>query len=376
MNTRIDCLHHRIIKYISCKYIYIYIYIHEKTNNNIHSSILIYSFFFVSYLNYYSKNNNIDSFTTRKRIAFCIVGQIRTNSCVSDYSENTYMKDSWNNNVFTDELKENCDYDVFISCDKNINIEKTKEYFGEHLKNIHIINDDSSDSGYYMIPIQNKIPTLDNIFKNNVKYNEKNGQFMKGIYQHYKLYDALHLMNSENTEYDYIIKLRFDNVIEENILDYINTLNNDPSVELYAYWDMFAIGRSTIMKWYLSLLPRFGEYDFTKQRHNMKHGMYGPAKDYYTIGLVDKMILEDHAKDYYSIGVLNRMIPAAEHQLTEHIYKYCNDNHLDIDSTVKEIKKERTILITGRICDGPWCSKNSVDKNIHYMYPPIVWAKK
>jgi hypothetical protein len=91
----------------------------------------------------------------------------------------------------------------------------------------------------------------------------------------------------------------------------------------------------------------------------MKYGMYGPAIE------------------YYNMSPTNDLINATEHQLFEHIYKYCNDNNLDIDATVKEINLKKVIFVsTNRDCIKYQCFKPNNDDNIYYLYPPISWTKR
>ncbi len=299
--------------------------------------------------------------TNKPKIAFCISGQVRTNSCVSDYDKDTYMEDSWNKYVFNEDLKNNYDYNVFISCDDKININKTKDYFGNHLKNIHIIDNDGNDTGYYLNEVKNKTPNLDLIINNDINNNNLNKmEFHNYCLQQYKIYDSLKLLQSYSNihDYTYIIKLRFDNIIKNKFTDYINYLNNNKKLELYSHWDMIVIGRPKIMEHYFTLLPNYGKYNFTNQRHNMKYGLYGDSNKYYNI----KNIISN--------------IIAPEQQIAEHIYKYCNDNNLDIDETVKEIPLQYQCIVRENEynCLKERCYQIK-DTNIYCIYPPSSWKE-
>ncbi len=297
--------------------------------------IILLFYYLLSYI------KKIEGLTNKPKIAFCIVGQVRTNSCVSDYSQDEYMKEFWDNNIFNTELKENYDYDVFISCDKNINIEKTKSYFGNHLKNIHIINDDNTDSEYYMVPIKNKLPSLDDMFKNNEKYKNKDNYFINSISQYYKLYDSYNLLenNSNINNYKYIIRMRFDILFDYDIINILNDINNDLTSELYIFWEIFSIGKPNIMKQYFKILDNYESYDFTKQRHDMKIGITGSSNSYYSLP--------------------NNWKNATEIKMYENLYSYCNKNNLDIDTTIKRIKLKETCFVCNyeKECFEPECKK-------------------
>jgi hypothetical protein len=280
------------------------------------------------FLFFYLQKNIRENFQEKKRIAFCISGQVRDNSCVSN-SNDENMREYWDKYIFNEYLKNNYDYDIFISCDKNINIEKTKEYFGKNLKNIHIINNDI-DTGYYMREVNNKIPSFKQIVNNNSYYINNPHNYYGILYQYYKLFDCLFLLKSFDDiyTYDYIVRLRFDIITENYLSDFLEKLDSNNDTQLFAFKDMIAIGRPDIMNHYFSLLPKFGTYDFTKNRHKMQDGFFLNKNDYYNVKNTDWWIT------------------APEFQLSEHIYDYCNKNNLDIDKTVKKFPAKNHYFIS------------------------------
>ncbi len=300
--------------------------------------ILCMIIFIILYIFIFFKLPVQEGLINKPKIAFCIVGQVRGNSCVSDYNKDQYIKDFWDEYIFNDELEKNYDYDVFISCDEKININKTRQYFGEHLKNIHIIDDAGNDTGYYLKHVKKKTLNMNKLLENiSVENNEK---YIKYIPQYYKLYDCYNLLNNyiNINDYNYIVKLRFDILFKYNIIDMLNYLNNNKNVQIYMNWDMVAIGKPKIMEHYLNLFKSYYNYDITKQKHNMEKGITGSKELYYTLD------------DKYKPEII----------LYEHIYKYCNDNKLIIDNIIKKIPLKEICFVSNfnRTCDGDCIRKN------------------
>jgi hypothetical protein len=99
-----------------------------------------------------------------------------------------------------------------------------------------------------------------------------------------------------------------------NIIDAIKLLENS-KLEILMYWDMFAVGKPSIMKCYCNGL-------------NNNYGNY-----YYQTTVPENLPI---MPDYH---ILDRCIwaYAPERQLFEMLFEYCNQNNLDINETIKSI---------------------------------------
>jgi hypothetical protein len=145
----------------------------------------------------------------KKRVAILYSGQIRSNSLNDNYTTDTIILDSTKEFFLNETFNEKYDYDVFFSVD-NMNIEKAKIFFGEHLKNIHI-----TEVNYCMNPIQYPLTDYPEIYN---KYMETDFKgcvtHSHAVYQYYRLYSAYKLAkdyeNKHNITYDYYVRIRPD----------------------------------------------------------------------------------------------------------------------------------------------------------------------
>ena len=74
--------------------------------------------------------------STKPRIAILYSGQSRSNGLNPNVKNDNRVIDSITQHFISPEFKEAYDYDIFISTD-TLDIEKAKDYFGDHLKNVH-----------------------------------------------------------------------------------------------------------------------------------------------------------------------------------------------------------------------------------------------
>jgi hypothetical protein len=125
-----------------------------------------------------------------KRIAFIISGQIRE-SPLGDYNNYNEILESHSKYLFTDQLKNNYLYDVYIVVD-HINRKKCEDYFGEHLKQIN--TDD------FEIPPVNT-----------------NGVYNISFISFYRAKIAWEILERTQIKYDYIVKMRPDIVLLNHI---------------------------------------------------------------------------------------------------------------------------------------------------------------
>jgi hypothetical protein len=185
--------------------------------------------------------------TTKKRIALLICGQTRTNPLSNNSVKHEIITDAWDKYIFSEKFKELYSYDIYISTD-NINIDNAQEYFGkDNVKNIHTLDND-----WYLNPVETKIPTQKELLPVD-KIPPGYWDYPAIPPMYYKVYDCYNLMKNNHIEYDYITRLRFDTVIQTDILECLNRLEQDGQ-ELVLYADMFFIGKKDIMCYILEFI--------------------------------------------------------------------------------------------------------------------------
>jgi hypothetical protein len=202
---------------------------------------------------------------------------------------------------------------VYITSD-DIHLHDTLQYFsGNNIKNIHLLDKD------YYLNSKSDTKKLDYYLE---KYNQKDwtnyDKYEGSIHQHYKILDCYQMAkkNGSLEQVDYIVRIRLDVVIEKDIQDVISLVEDSSGVEIVIDWDFFALGKPSIMEWYCNGLENnYGNYNY-----NVPVPTFFPVmQDYLT---TDK----------------KRWTYAAERQLFEMLYDYCNKHNLDINKTIVNTK--------------------------------------
>ena len=178
------------------------------------------------------------------------------------------------------------------------------------------------DTGYYLKPIKKTIPEV-NFFLN--KYNNTDfkecRKYENSIHQHYKILDCYNLYRNEKDESDFIIRIRLDVIITQNILEMLSLLKGP--LQIICSWDFVGIGTPAIMHCYCSGLEN-------------KYGSYR----YETITPEIVPIMND-----YNHNCKKRWTYAAERQLFEMLFEYCNQNKLDVNSAIKYISCSEIVRV-------------------------------
>jgi hypothetical protein len=246
----------------------------------------------------------------KKNIIFIFTGTARS-SPFSLITENRHMEilDIYNTYLFTDEFKSLYNYKIYISTD-NINLEDAINYFSlENIGNIHL-----HDTDFYLKNVEKKIEPVEyflNIF--NQQHDEKYIKWTNSIYQFHKILCSYNLFRSDNIkDCDYIIRLRMDIGISQNILEIIDLFNKNPELELCMSSDHFAIGKPNIMNCYCSGLENnYGNY----KNNTIVPDILPIFADYKTLDMYVWMY-------------------APERQLFEMLFEYCIKNELDINKAI------------------------------------------
>lgn len=253
-----------------------------------------------------------------KNIIFLLSGQSRNNSLSDNFNSDERILKSFNDYVFTNELKKKFNYKVFVSSD-NINVDKFINFFGlPYIGNIHLFDND-----YYYFNISSNIKPIKYYLD---KYDEEDWSYYakhtNGIRQYYKLLDCYNLFRNDKSfnNADYIVRLRLDYVFTENILNIINFLEKNKETDILMQWDFFAIGRPKIMNVYCTALEnKFGTYNFNADLSDLNKLNICP--DYKTMN-------EKKGRQWRY---------AAEVQLFETLFEYCNKNNYNINTKIKKI---------------------------------------
>ena len=262
-----------------------------------------------------------EHFEGKKKIAICITGQTRTNSCCNNYKDDVVLN-SIKENFINEEFKSTYDYDIYISTD-DLNLNKTQSYFGNKIKNIHFFKENTSIDTYYNKQV--KIKSYNDCYneykkKMLIDKDEVNEPtFLNNFIILYRFYDVLNMINAEGVKYDYIINTRFDFLYKENIIKYINTQNMFQSCK----GGIFVMGTEDVMKYYLNVMNSYGDYNLS----------YTEISD---SGNIYNTILDKNNKELELIKNCN------EFQWAEHVIHYFKTKDIPINVTI--IPNENIII--------------------------------
>jgi len=163
----------------------------------------------------------------KKRVAILYSGQTRCNGLNSTYTHDDFILESTKKYLLNDEFKETYDYDVFFSVD-TLDVQKARELFGEHLKNIHF-----TETNWCMnpVPILSYQGFYDKYCSTDFKHCDNH---IHGLYQYYRLYCVYQLLD---TEYDYYIRIRPDLRLMMNLMPLLHRLESDEKLHLIMEHD-------------------------------------------------------------------------------------------------------------------------------------------
>lgn len=259
-----------------------------------------------------------------KKVAILFSGQIRSNQLNDQLQNDSLVNDSIQKFFLNEEFKQKYEYDIFISTD-TLNIEKTKEFFGNNLKNIHLY-----EKGFYLHTLEDKIPSFDD-FKKIYDIYDYQGKYISpgNLMQMYRILDACSLMEAKNISYDCIVRCRLDTVFKQSLVPLFDELLNPESVlECIALTDQFILGKKEIMTHYLhTFAERYMKYRRTKQDF-----------DYFIMD----------SKKYYQEGNEHWWLFSPELQQSECFFEYCNQNNLVVKKVLKGYNHEDWLYIYNR----------------------------
>ena len=245
-----------------------------------------------------------------KNIIFLFSGTSRTSPFnIKNEKRKMEILDSYNKYIFTDKFKSLYNYKIYISTD-DINLVETIDYFKpENIGNIYL-----QDTDFYLKNVEKKTPNIKyflDIFDQ--QYDDKYMKWTNSIFQHQKLLSCYNLFRNDNFEnVDYIIRLRMDVKINDDIINILHSLETSTELQIIMDWDLHAIGKPKIMECY-----------FTGLENN-----YGNYKNTTIVPDILPIMPEYKNLDMYV------WMYAPERQLFEMLFEYCNNNELDINNTI------------------------------------------
>jgi hypothetical protein len=163
---------------------------------------------------------------SKKKVGIIYSGQMRSNSLSNSYNEDYIILDSINKNFLNTQFKNKYNYDIFFSVD-DINIEKSKNFFKDNLKNIHI-----TEKNWFMNNIKNQLIPYEYFYDKYLQINfEGCENHINSLYQYYRLYCGYELLKDyeqkNNIKYDYYIRIRPDIRVMQDINFLLDILEND-----------------------------------------------------------------------------------------------------------------------------------------------------
>ena len=242
----------------------------------------------------------------KKRVGIIYSGQMRSNSLNPDYKEDTVILESTIKHLLNPEFEEKYNYDVFFSVD-TIDIPKAKEYFKDHLQNVHL-----TESDWYMYKIEETIPDFSSFYDNYLQIDFKGYvNHSHALYQYYRMFCGYKLLKDhetkENKYYDYLIRIRPDLIIMQDIMPLLNILETTTKKIIMEHEQLCILTRD--FEKVFHLIEYYGIYN---ERFDPKNSMR--IKHFFQ----NKILFGDDI-----------MVYSPEKQFIEHIYQISLDKKLD-----------------------------------------------
>ena len=286
----------------------------------------------------------------KKRVGIIYSGQTRSNALNPNYTYDNIILESTFKYLLNDEFKEKYDYDIFFSVDM-IDCDKAKLVFGDHLKNIHILEND-----WYLNSIE-QLPMPYDYFKE--KYSKINfmgcESYINGLYQYYRMYCSYNLLknyqNQTNTTYDYLIRIRPDALLMQDTMQLFNILESTNRQIIIEHEQL------CIMKYKLEdifkLVEKYGEYN---EHINNKYNIYAS-------------FLSKSGKLYPN----NVMCFCPEKQFTDHIYHTILSKNMNFnDSFFGMVYPSFNLLYRGNSKYAHIDDDHPIYTNSDYVWEPFT----
>lgn len=206
----------------------------------------------------------------QKNLAILVTGQIRNSSLY--LGANVEFVNSFKKNVLNKELTEKYNVSVFFCVDR-IHEESLKKCCGNYLKKYIELDVENIKNPLNLQELEkNYFDYYNNRKQYPEKYNLCTSTNPRPSYVHkfYKLYCAYNLMieyeESENMKHDYILSMRPDSIMHQNLYNYIDQVDKQKIVFAtnleYLYY-----GTREIMIHLCNLILIYGKYNYGEFKH-------------------------------------------------------------------------------------------------------------
>ena len=246
----------------------------------------------------------------KKRVGIIYFGQMRANSLNPNYACDNKILDSTFKYLLNNEFNKKYDYDIFFSTDI-IDVEKAKETFGEHLKNINI-----TETTSYLNPIEYLVLPYENFKEKYLKTNFMGcDTHVHILYSYYRMYCCYNLLKNHQKQtgatYDYLIKIRPDSLLMQDTMPLFNILEttNKQIIMEHAHFAIMKYELEDIFK----LIEKYGIYN---ESISIRYNLYA-----------------SFLSRTNNFGYDNVMIFSPEKQFTDHIYYTILSKNMDFNES-------------------------------------------
>lgn len=237
----------------------------------------------------------------KKKVAFIITGQIRENQLGYHVNPFQDILSSHSKYIFSQEFKDNYDYDVYIVVD-NIDEAKCNDFFGKHLKGVICL-----DKQHHYIP--------------SIQFSTCNSGCYNASVSFFRAKLAWKMVEDSGIKYEYVFKMRPDVVLFNDTFPSFKALDMIPNRQIYFVWDICAVGRYDIMKFYCNMFDNLG------------------------VTVKSNFVFENNGLMSYTTYYSNdwKYLAIIETQVCEILMKYVVDKGLSIDEALKDSRIDFTL---------------------------------
>jgi hypothetical protein len=201
----------------------------------------------------------------KKRVGFLFSGQIRSNGLRPNRNDTTIL-DSIAQFILNRQFTEKYDYDIFISTDC-VDIEKAKTFFGYHLKNINITEND-----WFHNPIKTTPKPFANYYTEYTKkvFNDYIPHF-HALFQYYRMQMCYLMLKNyqeeSNIKYDYYVRVRMDSLIIQDLYPVFEYLEENVEKLIFIEHEQLMIIKPGLENIF-NLIEYYGTYEEPIQSKN------------------------------------------------------------------------------------------------------------
>ncbi len=286
----------------------------------------------------------------KKKVGIIISGQIRANSLNPDFTHDSIILDSIKEYFLNEEFINEYEYDIFISTDQ-IDVDKSKEFFGENLKNINL-----TESNWYMNNQEIQINQFEYYYNKYIKITEKYEGYEfypNAVYQYYRMFVAYTMLKKyqldTNSKYDFFVRIRPDARLTQNIVPIFKLLDENNKYLFIEHEQLLIFNPE--LEDIFKLIEHYGEYT---ENIETKKGIYM----YLTAG--------------GDLLANNQMMLCPEKQFVDHIYYILLKKNINFFNALYGIKYPSfNLLYRENFTYGHINNDHPIYTNKNYIWNPI-----